>query len=221
MRPRPRPRRSVINRRRFRPGLMLRRQPRLWWVLVLSVALGAGWLVSAAVAQADRSRLAWGTPRQVLVADHDLEPGEELQLSDVTLVARPRSMVPATALDELPAGAVVHARVLAGEVIVADRIAPSGLTGVAAILPPGSRAVAIPTEPGTTPPLTVGSHVDVLVALAPDSAGDGPPGFTLATDVLVVAIEEAAVTVAVPRDTAPRIAVALGQGAVTLALIGA
>lgn len=221
MRPTPRPRRPFGVHSRFRPGLLLRRQPRLWWLLVLSVALTAGWLASTVVAHADRTRLAWGTSQQVLVAQRDLAPGDDLLARDVVLVARPRSMVPATALRELPAGAVVGARVLKGEVVVAERLASVGLTGVAATLPAGTRAVAIPTEPGMAPPLRVGDHVDVLVALAPESAGAGPPGFAVATGALVVAIDEAAVTVAVPRDTAPRIAVALGAGAVTLALIGA
>jgi Flp pilus assembly protein CpaB len=188
---------------------------------VISVAAGAGWVVSSIVAEADHTRAAWGTREQVLVAEHDLEPGAEVRPSDVTLEARPSAMVPKTALDELPTGAVVRARVLAGEVLVAARIAPAGLSGVAAMLPAGTRAVAIPTEAGSTPPLTVGSRVDVLVALPPEAAGDGPPAFAVATDVVVVAIDDAAVTVAVPRDAAPRIAVALGQGAVTLALIGA
>lgn len=221
MRPTPRPRRPLGVRPRFRPGLMLRRQPRLWWVLVLSVALTAGWLASTVVARADRTRLAWGASQQVLVAERDLAPGDELLARDVALVARPRSMVPATALSELPDGAVLRAHILQGEVVVGQRLAPAGLTGVAAMLPAGTRAVAIPTEPGMAPPLRVGDHVDVLVALAPESAGDGAPGFAVATDALVVAIDEAAITVAVSRDTAPRIVVALGQGAVTLALIGA
>ena len=221
MRPTPRPRRPVGVRHRFRPGLMLRRQPRLWWMLVLSVALTAGWLASTVVARADRTRLAWGTSQQVLVAERDLAPGDALLAGDVTLMARPQSMVPATALTELPDGAVIRAEVLRGEVVVAERVAPHGLTGVAATLPPGTRAVAIPTEPGLAPPLTVGDHVDILVALAPELAGDGPPGFAVARAALVVAIDDAAITVAVSRATAPRIAVALGQGAVTLALIGA
>jgi hypothetical protein len=73
-------------------------------------------------------------------------------------------------------------------------------------------------EPGTTPPLAVGDRVDVLVALPAEAADGGPPGFALATDVVVVDVTEAAVTVAVPRAAAPRLAVAFGQGAVTLAL---
>jgi hypothetical protein len=81
--------------------------------------------------------------------------------------------------------------------------------------------VAVPVEPGLAPPLLVGDRVDVMVALAPELAGDGPPGFVVAADALVVAVDDAAVTIAVRASAAPRIGVALGQGAVTLALLGA
>ncbi|HET7720977.1 MAG TPA: hypothetical protein VFK43_13500, partial [Acidimicrobiales bacterium] len=121
----------------------------------------------------------------------------------------------------LPDDAVARTPVFAGEVLVRGRLAPTGLRGVAAALPPGSRAVAIPRDPSTAPPVRVGDRVDVLVALPPEAAGGGPPGFAVATDALVVAVEEAAITVAVERATAPRVAVALGQGAVTLSLVGA
>ena len=80
--------------------------------------------------------------------------------------------------------------------------------------------MAVPVEPGLVPALVVGDHVDVLVALASEAAGDGPPGFALATEVVVVDVDDAAITIAVPVDIAPRLAVAFGAGAVTLALAG-
>ena len=222
MRPRPRSHhRRLRARYRFRPGLVLRRDPRLWWLLMLSVALGAGWLAAGIVEGADRTRLAWGTSEGVLIARHDLAPGDPIESSDVELAARPTALMPTSALRDLPEGAVVRATVLAGEVLVAERLAPTGLSGVAALVPVGMRAVAIPTEPGTAPPVTVGDRVDILVALPPESAGGGPPGFAVATGAVVVSVNDVAVTVAVPRDAAPRVAVALGQGAVTLALVGA
>jgi Flp pilus assembly protein CpaB len=221
MRPKPRSRRPAGIRPRFRPGLALRRDPRLWWLLVLSVALTAGWIASSVVSRADRARHAWGASDAVLVAERDLQPGDEVGAHDVSLERRPATMVPATALHELPAGAVVHERVLTGEVLVTERLAAAGLSGLAATLPAGTRAVAVPVEPGMAPPLAVGDQVDVLVALPAETAGDGPPGFAVATDALVVAVDDASVTVAVARSVAPRIAVALGQGAVLLALVGA
>lgn len=208
-------------RRRIHPVLALRRQPRLWWLLTAAVAVTVGWVVSSIVADAERTRAAWGATELVAVAVHDLAPGTALEPGDVELVAWPKALVPGDALHQLPVDQAVAASIEAGEVVVGARLAPLGLRGVAATLPEGSRAVAIPVEPGLAPPLEAGDRVDVMVALAVDDPGAGPPGFVVAADALVVAVADTAVTVAVRAPAAPRVAVALGQGAVTLALIGA
>jgi Flp pilus assembly protein CpaB len=122
------------------------------------------------------------------------------------------------ALTSVPADARLAEAVYAGEVVHEGRLARAGLSAVAARLPPGTRAMAVPLDPGTTPPLAVGDHADVVVALAPEAAGGGPPGFTLAPRALVVDVTDTAVTLAIPEDAAPRLAVAFGAGAVTLAL---
>jgi len=213
------PRRPVAPRSRL--GLHLRRHPRLWWVVVLGCALAAGTITSSLAARADRAQAAWGDTAPVLVARHHLDAGEPVRPRDVEVVERPLATVPDDALHALPDDAVARTPVFTGEVLVQGRLAPSGLRGVAAALPPGTRAVAIPRDPSTAPPVRVGDRVDVLVALPPEAAGGGPPGFAVATDALVVAVEDAAITVAVERAAAPRVAVALGQGAVTLSLVGA
>ena len=213
MRPKPR-------RRRFHVGLALRRQPRLWWLLTIATALAVGWVVSSIVAEADRTRAAWGTTTVVAVATRDIAAGDPLRTADVELVDRPLAVVPDDALDHVPDGRVAATAIGAGEVVVAARLAPVGVTGLAATLPAGSRAIAIPVEVGLAPPLAVGDRVDVLVALAPEAAGAGPPGFVVAAGALVVSVDEGAVTVAVSAPAAPRVAVALGHGAVTLALVG-
>lgn len=221
MRPQQRPRGPLGARRPLRPGLALRRRPRLWWAAVIVVALASGWATSSIVGHAEATRASWGRVQRVLVARHDLAAGSILRPADVELVDRPLALVPAAALRALPAGAVARAPIVAGEVIVSPRVAPAGSSAIAARLPKGTRAIAIPTEPGRVPPLEVGDLVDVVVAVAPDAAGDGPPGFVVASDAEVVAVSDVAVTIAVSRDAAPRIAVALGMGAVTLALLGA
>jgi len=221
MRPKPLPRRGLPRRRRLRPLLTLRRQPGLWWAVVLSLALAVGWIVAGAVARADAARLAWGDATRVVVASRDLAPGDEVGPGDVEVVERPTATVPDGALTAPPSGQAARAAVFEGEVLIADRLAPAGVRGVAARVPAGARAVAIPIEPGTAPPVRVGDLVDVLVALPVEASGGGPPGFAVATGALVVDVTDAAVTIAVARDAAPRLAVALGQGAVTIALVGA
>lgn len=204
----------------FRPGLALRRHPRLWWAVTALGAMAAGWITATAVSDAHEARAAWGDMVTVLVARHDVAAGDDVGAADVTRSERPAAVVPEGALRSLRPGAVARSTIVAGEVVVAARVAPPGTSAVAARLPAGTRAVAIPLEPGLAPPLEVGDAVDVLVALPPEAAGGGPPGFTVATEVLVVDVGELAVTVAVPRDAAPRVAVALGHGAVSLALVG-
>ncbi len=206
--------------RRAGVALTLRRRPRLRNGVVVAVALLCGTAVAGVVQQAEHARDAWGARTLVLVATDDLMAGDRLDPGNTRVVAHPTPLVPPGALTALPADGRVTAPVYEGEVIREERIAPSGASVLAARLPVGTRAMAIPMEPGTMPALVVGDRVDVLVALAPEVAGDGAPGFELATDVRVVDVTEAAVTIAVPRDVAPRLAVAFGQGAVTLAVVG-
>lgn len=203
------------------PGvaLALRRHPR--WRPVAAVALGvvSGTVVLSSVQGAEDARAAWGRSVTVLVATRDLEAGDRLDQGSVRHEDHPAPLVPDGALTELPERARVATPVLAGEVVREERLAPAGASALSARLPPGTRAVAIPVDPGTTPALEAGDLVEVLVALPGEAAGGGPPGFALATDVPVVHVTDAAVTIAVDRDTAPRVAVAFGQGAVTLALL--
>jgi Flp pilus assembly protein CpaB len=204
--------------RRLGVALTLRRRPRLRTGIVLAVAAVTGLAAASAVQGAEDARRAWGPGTPVLIATEDLAPGDRLGSDNARVVVQPAPVVPAGALRVLPADTRVAAPILQGEVVREERLAPSATSALAARLPAGTLAMAIPMEPGTTPPLEVGDRVEVLVALPPEAAGAGAPGFSLATDVPVVAVGETAVAIAVDRDVAPRLAVAFGQGAVTLAL---
>jgi Flp pilus assembly protein CpaB len=207
--------------RRAGVALTLRRRPRLRGALVAAVALLCGAAVAATVQQAEDARDAWGEATRVLIASEDLDAGTRLTTGNTRVAAHPAPLVADGALTGVPADARVAAPVLEGEVVRAERLAPAGASPVAARLPAGTRAMAIPVEVGTTPPLRVGDHVEVLVALSPESSAGGPPGFSLVEDAPVVEVTDAAVTIAVARDVAPRLAAAFGRGAVTLALLGA
>lgn len=204
--------------RRFDLALALRRRPRHRQALLVLLAVLVGIATMQQVQRAEDAAAAWGERVSVVVATRDLAPGDLLDASTARLEPRPRSLVPPGALRSRPTGARVAAAVYAGEVVLEDRLAGAGLSAVAARLPPGHRAMAVPVEAGTAPRLAVGDHVDVLVALPGEAAGGGPPGFALAAGVLVVDVDDAAVTIAMPADAAPRLAVAFGAGAVTLAL---
>lgn len=76
---------------------------------------------------------------------------------------------------------------------------------MAALVPAGGRAVAVPVA-DALPPLRRGDRVDVL---APS---------VVAADAVVLDVGETVVTVAVVAADAPRVADALARGPVTLAL---
>jgi Flp pilus assembly protein CpaB len=217
MRPKPAVRHLVPSRPGLPLALALRRRPRLRWALAAAAAAVLGLLVAGAVNRAERARAAWGRTQTVLVATHDLAAGLELEAGDTEARTVPVAAAPRGAVTSAPAGRVVRLPVLGGEVLVRGRLAGTGVTGVAALLPHGTRAVAIPTEPGTAPPLRVGQRVDV-VAVAAGSDG-AVPGFVLARAAPVVDVREQAASVAVDPDAVPRIAVALAEGAVSLALV--
>ena len=201
-------------------ALTLRRRPRLRRALALSVGLLSGGSVIATQQAADRARAAWGTTATVLVATGDLAAGTSLDAANTRLVSQPVPLVPDGALHQVPTSARLAAPVFAGEVVREERLAPANLSAVAARLPADTRAMAVSVEVGAAPALAVDDRVDVIVALGATAADGGPPGFVLASEVLVVEVVEGAVTVAVPRDLTTRLAVALGEGAVTLALVG-
>ena len=178
-------------------------------------------LTVAALGAAEATRERWGSTRPVLVATHDLSPGDRLDADSVALSTLPRAMTPAAALSERPVGAVALHPILAGETVVPQRLAPAGLAGAAALIGPGRRAVAVPRGPVAAPPLATGDLVDVLVVLPPGSdSGRDPPAFPVAERATVVDVDDDAISVAVSEDDAARVAWAVTQGAAVLALAG-
>lgn len=189
---------------------------------------------------AEQARDRWGETRPVAVAQHDLTPGDRLHGSTVEIRDLPTAVVSDAALETAPVGAVVRYPVAAGEPLVRDRFAPQGVSGVAALVPDGHRAVGLPSGQLSAPPLQVGDLVDVLVVL-PSGGGPSPmqdhghedadgdsgwasesvePAFPLVSEARVVDVNDQLVTVAVPTRDAPRLAYAVTSGVVALALTG-
>lgn len=194
---------------------------------VAALAAATCLTVMSLVAAADEARDRWGQTRPVAVATRDLAMGDVVDSGAFEVRDLPEAVLPDGLPDGVgdpPSGAVVRHPVLAGEPIVPDRLAPDGLTGAAALVPTGWRAVAVPLGPAGAPPVVTGDLVDVLAvtAAATDGAVQGrEPAFALVEQALVVDVADDAVTVAVPGGDAPRVAWALSNGAVVLALAGA
>lgn len=150
-------------------------RPAVRRALVAVLAVATGLTVMSLMQAADAARARWGDTRAVAVATRDLAPGELVDAAAVTVRDLPAGLVSATALASVSPGAVVRHPIVAGEPVVAARLAPDGLTGVAALVPSGLRAVAVPVGPAGGPPLVVGDRVDVIAVLPPGVGASRPP----------------------------------------------
>ena len=176
------------------------------WLVALGLAVVAAAVVSQLTGQATATVAGWGHTRSVLVARHDLGPGRVITADDVVGRDLPDAAVPASAVT--------------GEIVSRQRLAPDGVQGIAALVPDGHRAVAVPTE-GTGLVLRVGDRVDVFAPGRTDGTVASRTDRTdpAATAALVVDVSATAVTIAVDRTEVAALARALGQGTPVLALI--
>lgn len=121
----------------------------------------------------------------LLVAAHSLQTGDLIKESDVK-IADWSGPVPKGAISrpEDAIGRGVIEPILADEPLVDSRVAPRGAgAGLAAIIPPGMRAVAVRVNDvvGVAGFVTPGMHVDVLIAGNPPG---GSPAGTLTKTLL-------------------------------------
>jgi Flp pilus assembly protein CpaB len=197
----------------FLSRLALRRRPILFWAFSALVATTCAVVVGGLTARAEQAAARYGGLQPVAIVQHPVAVGDELGDDDVRVERVPRAFVPAGAMTDVPEGRTVLAPLVPGEVLVADRVAPEGLRGVAALLPEDSLAMAVPSGAAALR-VAVGDVVDVLA-----TAGDGSTR-VVAGEALVVDVSDQTVTVAVGERAATAVATALTQATVTLALTG-
>jgi len=189
----------------------------LFWLAAVVLAVVTGLTVARLLAYAQAGAARWGEVRPTLVATTDLAAGAVVGPGDTELQQLPAVLVPATGLDRPAEGQIVASPIYRGEPVSSERLAPAGLSPVAAALAPGRRGIAVPAG-GAALPLQVGDLVDVLVTFDPDTVGDGEPTFPVARSATVVGVGEEAVTLGVAEEEATRVAFALTAGVVTLTL---
>jgi Flp pilus assembly protein CpaB len=197
----------------------LRRSPVTWWVATLALALATGLIAQVALARVIRARDGFGPMRSVPGVVVAVEAGEPVSGSSVAMRARPLGTIPEGAVALDVSGRTALVPLVPGEVLLASKLAPDGLHGAAALLPPGTRAVAIPSGPGGRPPARVGDRVDLLATFA-DTAEGSDPTVLVAAAALVVDVDKDAdtVTVAVTAADARAVAYAITAGTITIAL---
>lgn len=159
-----------------------------------------------------------GAEVEVVVARQPLAVGATLGPDDVARRPIPAGLAPAGPADpDAVTGRAVAAPMVEGEVVVEARLAPPGTTGLAAAVPSGHRAVAVPIPDGT-PPLEPGQRIDVL---APDRTTELGSGTALAAaGATVLDLSDGTVTLLVGVEEATAVAGAVLDGAVVLALRG-
>lgn len=204
-------------RRRLLPP-RLRYHPAVRWVALAALLALAVTVVQRTTAGAAEERHQWGATRIVAVARHRIAMGSSIDTGDVESRAWPLAMVPQGAVEAVAPGRTAAATIEAGEAVVASRLAPDGVHGMAALVPGGWRALAVPVAP-TVLTLAVGDHVDLIAGFDVGNASpDRSPSLVVARDAIVVAVDEQRVTVAVPDDDAERVAFAIVAGTVVPAL---
>jgi Flp pilus assembly protein CpaB len=187
---------------------VLATRPLAYWGLTVAVAVVAGAIVEQAVANAADTRHRWGDTAPALVATRSLAAGTLLDASNSDIRAVPLALLPAGALPARPSVArPLASPVSAGEIVTTARVGRNGRSPVAALLPDGSRGVAVPRPDGL--PLRVGDHVDVA----------GPSGL-LTSGAVVVDVSDSAAVIAVAADDAPAVAHAAASGDAVPVLAG-
>lgn len=176
----------------------------------------------------------------IVVATQPLEYGSALTPQNTELRAWPASSVPAGAFVSIDQ-ALQHNRVairpiVPGEPVLADKVSgEDGRATLAALLPPGMRAVSVPVDAirGVSGFVLPGSSVDVILTRrsgGPGSASDDVRSDVILENVQVLAVDQSSndregepqvgqtATLAVSLVDAQRLAVAEGLGTVSLAL---
>jgi Flp pilus assembly protein CpaB len=197
----------------------LRRSPLGFWLVAALLALLTGTTVSRVVGRAEAAAAEYGARRTVTVARRDVAAGARLSTAEVSSRVMPASFVPSGAIAGAPPiGRVVVVPLVRGQVVVDRHLAPHGLSPAAALVPAGTRAIALPTG-GLAPPLRRGDVVDVYATF---DDGKEPPTFAVARAVTVVAVDtdDGSVTVAVDDRDVDRVVFAVTTGEITIVLTG-
>ncbi|MGH9278574.1 MAG: Flp pilus assembly protein CpaB, partial [Acidimicrobiales bacterium] len=125
---------------RLRPS----RSPLVFWVVAGGLALLTALVVAGAVGRAQSLSTRYGPLVPMVVAERAVERGTALAPADVAVHHLPGRFRTGGAFETVDdvVGRTAVVPLAPGEPVLGADLAPEGLGGVAALLPPGSRAVA-------------------------------------------------------------------------------
>ena len=200
---------------------VLSRSPVAYWAAVGGLALLTTVALSQLMGRARTEAARYGSPKSVLVTTRDVPLGAQLQAGDVRVQSLPSALVPPDAVGdaEQAQGRVVVVALFEGQAVVRRQLAPWGVTGAAALIPPGKRGISVAAGPAAAK-LDKGNVVDVLATFDPATAAAAgkEPTFPVAVGAQVIDVGGEAVTIAVDPEEAKRVAFAIAHGAVTVVL---
>ncbi len=176
----------------------LARRP--WWraIVVITLAVLAGWAHLDAVDDVRHERAAWGSTVDVWVADDAHTPGDAV---DAGRVAVPAAVVPGAAVRTDPTGRVARQHLAGGEIVVDADLAPS--SSPIALAPADSVVVPV------ADPLVADAAIGAAVMVTSE-------GIVLAASGIVVDVVDGVVLVAVVEREAPMVAAAASRSMASL-----
>lgn len=200
--------------------LFWRRSSAAHWALAVVMGIVTTVAVARSLGQSRALIDRYGYPVTVVVAERDLEMGDVVEAADVVERLLPSSAVPTSVYRQSSevVGRTVLAPAVAGLPLVRRHLAPESAAGIGALLQSGLRAVSVPRNDSSVPVIR-GDRVDVLATLDPAAAPGLEPTFAVARRAVVLDVSEAAAVVAVSPEEAKRVAYAVAQGVVTLAIV--
>lgn len=138
-----------------------------------------------------------GQQRNLVVMERSVKAGDPVTPADVRIAAWPIGLAPDGAATALPTDAVAAADLVAGEVLIGQRLfpTPNGLDAHQLL-------VTIP-QPLAAPPVERGTEVE-LFGLLPIGEGFTTPAVRLATGTVIV-VNESAISIAVVAAAVPTI----------------
>jgi pilus assembly protein CpaB len=209
---------------------------RLVFIGILALALGAFASALAYRMVQSRTGAGQGGADDVVVAADNIPIGARIQDKDIRLVHIPTEAMPPGSFrkkDRVVGRGVVQA-ISAGDFVLSSKLASeNGGSGLASIIPPGMRAVSVRVNDFSSVSGFVqpGSRVDVLMTGSATGSGE-PQTITVLRNVAVLANgakldrsllssesqNSPVITLAVSPDDGAKLALAMNQGHIQLAL---